>query len=249
MPAKKRSFIQARCVFLGFVLLALSFSVPVYAAPDTVPPAAPQNFNATAVPSVKVFLAWSPSTDNVGVAGYNVYRRLSGGGNFEKLNSALVKGRSYDDKKVASGKNYEYVVRGLDAAGNVSADSNLAMAPDITLKETAVKTHVGKTVKDVMPGDAIEFVLEYTNAGYGFAAGVSIQHGIPKGTTYIASSARTKKGPAASILYLDKRSGKWVDKVDKAENVGKVKFILKDAVPAVAKGPNGIVSLKVIVGD
>ena len=41
---------------------------------DTTPPSTPANLTATGVTSSSVSLSWSPSTDNVGVAGYRVYR-------------------------------------------------------------------------------------------------------------------------------------------------------------------------------
>lgn len=84
--------------------------------PDTQAPTAPGNLTATRTPKPpRVNLSWTASTDNVGVAGYRVYR-----------NGALlatVTGTSYSDRsKVATGTSY-YVVA-YDAAGNTSAPSN-----------------------------------------------------------------------------------------------------------------------------
>ncbi|MGW1447257.1 fibronectin type III domain-containing protein, partial [Micromonospora sp. NPDC002411] len=42
--------------------------------PDTTPPSAPQSLTVGEVTASTGTLSWSPSTDNVGVLGYNVYR-------------------------------------------------------------------------------------------------------------------------------------------------------------------------------
>src|SRR5262249_18115876 len=46
----------------------------VPAGPDTSPPSTPGGLVATAVSSSQVSLSWSPSTDNVSVAGYSIFR-------------------------------------------------------------------------------------------------------------------------------------------------------------------------------
>ncbi|HVW82949.1 MAG TPA: fibronectin type III domain-containing protein, partial [Candidatus Paceibacterota bacterium] len=43
-------------------------------APDTTPPSVPANLHATGITNSSIALAWDPSTDNVGVAGYKLYR-------------------------------------------------------------------------------------------------------------------------------------------------------------------------------
>jgi uncharacterized repeat protein (TIGR01451 family) len=249
MPDRKMFSSLARPILFSVLLFSIIIPAVSFAQPDTVPPTSPANVIATAVPHSKVVLSWKPAADNIGVAGYNVLRRPAAGGNLAKLNTALIKGLSYEDKNVASGKNYEYVVRAVDAAGNTSPDSTPASAPSIIIKESTVISHMGKTVKTAVPGDSIEYVIDYTNVGYGYATGVSIQHSVPKGTTYLASSAKAKKGPKVSLLYLDRKTNKWVDKYDAVENVSKVKFVINENVPAMAKGPNGTVSLKVVVGE
>ena len=43
-------------------------------APDTIPPTVPANVLATAFSSTQINITWSASTDNVGVAGYRIFR-------------------------------------------------------------------------------------------------------------------------------------------------------------------------------
>ena len=44
------------------------------AAADTVPPSTPTGLTATAVSATQINLSWNPSTDNVGVTGYQIFR-------------------------------------------------------------------------------------------------------------------------------------------------------------------------------
>jgi hypothetical protein len=103
-------------------------SVVRFPAPyeDTTPPTAPGALNATGSIG-KVALSWTASTDNVGVTAYNVYRgTVSGFAPSVANRVARVATTSYTD--LAAAGTYYYVVKAEDAAGNLSASSNEAMA-------------------------------------------------------------------------------------------------------------------------
>ena len=94
---------------------------------DTQPPSAPANLNASGSLS-SVSLSWSASTDNVGVARYDVYRSTTPGFTPAPGNRiAQPSGTSYTDSGLAAGT-YYYKVQAEDAAGNLSASSNEASA-------------------------------------------------------------------------------------------------------------------------
>ena len=84
--------------------------------PDAGPPSQPQNLSATAVSPSQVNLTWSPSTDDIGVAGYNVYQ------NGTKIATSSTTG--YSDKSVVANNTYTYTVAAYDAVGNVSSQSS-----------------------------------------------------------------------------------------------------------------------------
>ena len=88
------------------------------AASDTTPPTAPSNLSGAAVSPGQVNLSWGASTDNVGVAGYKVYRN----GAF----LVSVTGTAYSDTTVQAGATYTYTVYAYDAAGNTSQPSTTA---------------------------------------------------------------------------------------------------------------------------
>jgi len=83
---------------------------------DTVAPSVPTGLASTGQTSSSVSLSWSPSSDNVGVAGYRVLR------NGAQVGTAS--GTSFTDSGLAPSTSYSYAVRAYDAAGNVSAASS-----------------------------------------------------------------------------------------------------------------------------
>ena len=91
--------------------------------PDTQAPTAPTSLSATAVSFSSIALNWSPSTDNVGVSGYIVYR----GG----VQVGTATGTSFTDTGLTPLTAYTYTVRARDAADNLSPHS--ASASTMTL--------------------------------------------------------------------------------------------------------------------
>jgi chitodextrinase len=89
-------------------------------ASDTTPPSIPAALSANAISASQINLSWSASTDNVGVAGYNVLRA----GALIAVTSSLT----YGDVGLSPSTAYTYTVSTFDAAGNTSAPSTVASA-------------------------------------------------------------------------------------------------------------------------
>jgi RHS repeat-associated protein len=97
------------------------------AAPDTTPPSAPAGLGATAAGATQINLSWAASSDNVGVTGYRVERCAGAGcGGFAQI--ATPTGTSFSDTGLTPSTSYSYRVRAVDAAGTLSAYSNVASA-------------------------------------------------------------------------------------------------------------------------
>ena len=88
--------------------------------PDTSAPSIPQELGATAISSTQINLSWSASTDNVGVAGYRVYR----GGTAIGITTAT----SFSDTGLTASTLYTYTVTAYDALNNESNQSVPASA-------------------------------------------------------------------------------------------------------------------------
>ncbi|QMV40329.1 carbohydrate binding domain-containing protein [Cohnella cholangitidis] len=95
---------------------------------DTQAPTVPTNVETQTVLATSISISWGASTDNVGVTGYEVFR-----------NGTLVgtaTGTTFTDTGLTPNTTYSYTVKGVDAAGNRSAESSAATA--ITLAGNAL---------------------------------------------------------------------------------------------------------------
>lgn len=104
---------------------------------DTVAPTIPTGLTATAVSSSQINLAWTASTDNIGVTGYEIYRS----GNSVKL--ATVTTTSFGVTGLNPNTSYSFYVKARDAAGNVSGPSTTVTA---TTKAIVTTTNLTGTV-------------------------------------------------------------------------------------------------------
>jgi hypothetical protein len=68
-----------------------------------------------------VTLTWEASRSHV--AGYNVYRSVTPGGNYVRINSSIVQGLTYTDNTVVRGVTYYYVTRAVGDRGYESVNS------------------------------------------------------------------------------------------------------------------------------
>ncbi|WP_020392679.1 CARDB domain-containing protein [Kribbella catacumbae] len=84
---------------------------------DNQAPTAPGNLALTEPTSGQIRLAWTASTDNIGVTGYTVYR------NNAAVTTVAGNVLTFTESQPASAT-VEYYVRARDAAGNESGDSN-----------------------------------------------------------------------------------------------------------------------------
>jgi chitodextrinase len=84
---------------------------------DTTPPTVPESVRATAAASTSVTIAWTGSSDNVGVAGYGLYRGTS------RVATTAQTTHTYDG--LTCGTAYQVGVDSYDAAGNRSQRTDL----------------------------------------------------------------------------------------------------------------------------
>ncbi|MNW40554.1 Alpha-amylase precursor [compost metagenome] len=84
---------------------------------DLIKPTVPSGLKSSGVTDTTVTLSWTASTDNVGVAAYDIYR-----GNVKVGSSAAT---TYTDTGLTASTTYSYSVKARDAANNVSDASNV----------------------------------------------------------------------------------------------------------------------------
>jgi chitinase len=161
-------------------------------AADTKAPSTPTNFQVTGKTSTTVSLAWSASTDNVGVTGYEV---LQG--------STLVgatAGLTFTVTGLQPGTTYRFFVRARDAAGNVSRTSKsvqvttTAAPPDTQPPTAPTNLHPTGTTSSSVSLSWNASTDNVAVTAYDIFNGSS-----PAGTT--AGTSYTFTGLAASTTY------------------------------------------------
>jgi chitodextrinase len=152
--------------------------------PDTQPPSAPTNLTATAASSTQINLSWNASTDNVSIAGYEVYR---GGSKIVAVTTT-----SYGDTGLNPSTTYSYYVKAKDAAGNTSAASNTASAKTQD-EPTTQGTLVGLVANSNTSNPLVGALIKVTIPG-------------KKGKSAIITTATTN---SSGIYAIDLKAGSY----------------------------------------
>ena len=97
----------------AWVMHMVAFKADPGAPADTTPPTAPTALTATPASTTQINLAWNPSSDNVSVAGYKVFRN---GTQVGTPGTTL-----FQDTGLTPRTSYSYTVAAVDGAGNTSA--------------------------------------------------------------------------------------------------------------------------------
>ncbi len=133
---------------------------------DTMAPSAPTNLRGNSPDSSRINIAWDTAVDNVGVAGYQVFRN----GVLIASTSAAVLG--YTDTAVAGGMAYDYSVKAFDGAGNVSASSNSATVTASTLVIVTIFSYAVTSKSALSAAVAVSTnVPSYAEVYYGTSSG------------------------------------------------------------------------------
>lgn len=99
----------------GYSLLELEVHGVADSTGDTEAPTVPTGLKSTEITPTSVGLSWNASTDNAGLAGYDVLRN--------GVAVALAPSTTYTDAGLTADTAYSYSVRARDLADNVSASS------------------------------------------------------------------------------------------------------------------------------
>lgn len=93
----------------------VSESIEVTTTTDNILPSAPSGLRMEARTGSSITIVWTASSDNTGVAGYEIFR------DGQKVGTSPT--ASYTDTELTAGKNYTYTVRAFDASNNISEES------------------------------------------------------------------------------------------------------------------------------
>ena len=165
----------------------------VNATTDTTAPTAPTTLVASGTTQTTTTLSWNVATDNIGVAGYNVYRGTT------LLGS--VSTTTFNVTGLTAATSYTFTVKAKDAAGNISAASNA-----VTLTTTAnTSTTSDLLFSEYIEGSSNNKALEISNAT-GAAVNLSIYsikkqtNGAGSWSTGLALSGTLNSGSKFTIV-------------------------------------------------
>ncbi len=114
---------------------AMSYYRSLVSPRDAIPPSTPAGLTGTSGKPTTVSLHWNPSTDNVGVAGYNVFRN--------GIKVATTANLHYEESGLSEADTYSYSVEAFDLAGNTSA---LSLRSNVTAAGARVLSEPYKLV-------------------------------------------------------------------------------------------------------
>jgi hypothetical protein len=101
--------------------------VAITAQAGTVTETSTINLAAQVTVAYEVNLTWdAPAASSDPVVGYDVFRAPGGSSVYAQINSGPVTVTAFTDDAVVEGNTYDYLVEGVDAAGNNSVPSNMA---------------------------------------------------------------------------------------------------------------------------
>jgi hypothetical protein len=109
-------------VFDGQGVPSVGKIVMIKVRSDSSAPTPPAGFSLATTSAGQPTLTWTTSTDNIGVAGYVVYRSDTVAFGDEKTR---VLNSPWTDTKAAAGSTYTYALKAYDVAGNLSSQSVL----------------------------------------------------------------------------------------------------------------------------
>ncbi|MEV0620055.1 fibronectin type III domain-containing protein [Nonomuraea sp. NPDC050404] len=166
---------------------------------DTSPPTAPAGLTASGTTSTGTSLSWTASTDDTGVAGYDVLRAPgASGGTFARVGGSAT--TSYNDTGLAPSTAYRYQVVARDAAGNTSPPSNTVQVTTQPGSSTGGCTAVATVQNQWATGYVIQ-PLTITNTGSTAITGWTVTFTLPAGHTLTGSwnGAVTTSGQTVTI--------------------------------------------------
>ncbi|MFA5248731.1 MAG: fibronectin type III domain-containing protein [Patescibacteria group bacterium] len=163
-----------------YFIFTIAFKSADAGLADEEAPSVPQNLSVTPVSTSQINLAWDVSSDNVGVAGYQVFR-CAGSSCTPSEQIATSVSITYSDTGLTQSTPYTYSVSAYDAARNISEKSTSSVATTLS-PATVVATSCSQT--------AVQAAIDLASSGDTVvvpAGNCTWYNSDPNGTTVIIS--------------------------------------------------------------
>ena len=166
--------------------------------PDTQAPTAPTNLTASGTTSTTTNLTWTASTDNVGVTGYDVYQGAT--------LKATVATTSYAVTGLTPSTAYTFSVQAKDAAGNVSASSNIVNVTTLVNTITYCTSQGNSVASELIGRVQLGTIDNSSTGGTGYTDFTAISTNVTKSTVYSITITPTWTGGTLKEGY-----SVWID--------------------------------------
>lgn len=165
---------------------------------DTTLPTAP-TLTATGTTQTATSLSWSGATDNVAVTGYNVYQGAS--------LIASVATTSYTVSGLTASTAYTFSIRSKDAAGNISAPSNIVNVTTLAVVVSSYCASQGNSTVSEKIGRVVFGTINNTSIGTsGYENFTSLSTNANLGSAYTITIT-----PSWTRTKYNEGYGVWID--------------------------------------
>jgi fibronectin type 3 domain-containing protein len=219
-----------------YTTTGLSYYHSIVTPADTTAPATPGGLTGVSDNPTTTSVNWLPATDNVGVAGYNLFRSAA---NIPQAQIATVGTLYYQDSGLTEATTYTYNVQSFDLAGNVSplsAPFNVQTS-DITPPTTPGNVTVTavactRATMTWSPSTDNTGITEYL-LFMGMSQGSLMQVAIAGGTA--TSYSNSTLSPATTYYFA-------VQAEDKNHNISYMSAIVAVTTPALPLAPANVLA-------
>ena len=180
-----------------------SLNVATSACADTAAPSVPSGLASAGATTSTVSLAWSASTDNVGVTGYTTYSNGTSAG--------AGAGTSYTVTGLACGTSYAFSVDAYDGAGNHSAPTSALNASTSTCPDTTAPSVPAGLYSTGATQTSVSLAWGASTDNVGVSGYTTYSNGVSAGTGAGTSSSVTGLACGTSYAFA-------VDAYDAAGN-------------------------------
>ena len=125
---------------------------------DTTPPTVPPGLHSLSVTETSITIGWNPSTDNVGIYGYKVYRN--------GVYIGLRTDTSFEDTGLAPNTSYSYQVSAVDTAQNESGLSSVVTVKTYAQGNTVVTVEILVYHTPDISAARLSYLATLTNKAY-----------------------------------------------------------------------------------
>lgn len=136
---------------------SISFATEALQTSDNEAPTVPSGVAVSGITESTAVVSWTESTDNVGVAGYNIYL------NDNKVNALPITELKFQLTGLTAETEYQVKVEALDEAGNSSISNPVSFVTGVALDREAPTKPDGITISDITHNSAVVMWNESTD--------------------------------------------------------------------------------------